>query len=109
LQLQDELAVSDVRPEEIRTRARKVDGKIKGEATGPGRHDENPVGEEHGLGDAMGDEEDRLAPVLPDAEEFKVHLLPGQGVQRAERLVHEQQIGVQEERPAERHALGHPA
>ena len=57
----------------------------------------------------MRDEQYRLAALHPDALQLGVHLLPRQGVERAERLVHEQQIRIVDERAAEADALLHPA
>ena len=43
------------------------------------------------------------------AEQLQVQPLPGQGVQLAERLVHEQQPRPVDERPRQHHPLVHPA
>ena len=45
----------------------------------------------------------------PEAEQLDVEALPGQRVERAERLVEEEHRRAQGERPRERHALAHPA
>ena len=42
---------------------------------GPRRHHQHAVGEEHRLGDRMGDEHHGLAPLEPDALQLDVHLL----------------------------------
>src|SRR6266446_5596445 len=73
----------------------------------PGRHHDDQVGQEHGFGDAVGHEEDRLAPLLPDPGELDAHLLAGQGVERAERLVHQEHRRIVDEGPADRHPLLH--
>ena len=65
--------------------------------------------EEHRLGDAVGDEQDRLARLLPDAQQLEVHLLPRQRVEGAERLVHQHQLRVVDQRAGDRRALLHAA
>ena len=70
---------------------------------GRGRHDHHPIGQQDRLRDAVGDEQDGLAPLLPDAEQLEAHLFPGHRVQRAERLVHQQQAGIGQERAADGH------
>ena len=82
--------------------------------TRPGRHDHDAIGQEHGLGDRMGDEQDGLAGLArrsprPDAQQFEPHVVAGHGVERAERLVHQQQSGIEQQRPAKRGALLHAA
>ena len=54
-------------------------------------HHGHPVAEQDGLLDVVGDEDDRDAVLLPDVQQELVHPLPGDGVQGAERLVHQQQ------------------
>ena len=54
-----------------------------------GQH-EDPVGEEDRLGDGVGHEHDARAGLAPDGLELDVEPLAGQGVERAERLVEEQ-------------------
>src|SRR6266545_5748608 len=71
------------------------------------RHHHHPVGQDHGFGNAVGHEEDRLAPLLPDAEQLDAHLLPRERVEGAERLVHQEHRGVVDERAADRHPLLH--
>ena len=57
----------------------------------------------------MGDEHDGLAPLEPDALQLDVHGLAGQRVERAERLVHQEERGIVDERAHERDALLHAA
>src|SRR5262249_45978686 len=49
------------------------------------------VGEEESLVDAVGDEHDGCAGLRPDLEEILLQLLAGLRIERAERLVHEDQ------------------
>jgi hypothetical protein len=57
----------------------------------------------------VGHEDDRDAGPLPDAQHLGVHPLAGHLVQRAKRLVHQQQRRGEGERAGNRHALLHPA
>src|SRR5215467_7029421 len=75
----------------------------------PGRHDDHAVGEDDRLHDVVRDEEHRALPLLPEAEQLEAHLLPRQGVERAERLVHEQERGLGDEGAAESDPLLHPS
>ena len=76
---------------------------------GPARHDDDPVGERDRLREVVGDEDDRLVARLPHAQELRVEGELGVGVERAEGLVHQEDLGVDDERAHERHALPHPA
>ena len=62
------------------------------DAAGPRRHHGDPVGEKHRLADRMGDEHHGLAALHPDALQLGRHLLAGDGVERRERLVHDQEL-----------------
>ena len=92
-----------------RARPRQVDRQHAGDAPGPRRHDHHAVGEQDRLRDAVGDEQDGLAPLVPDAQQLQAHLLARHGVQRAERLVHQEQARIGQQRPADGHALLHAA
>jgi hypothetical protein len=88
---------------------RQLDAHHVHDPSRPRGHDDDAVGEEHRLRDRVGDEDDGLARLAPDAEELDVHELAGHGVERAERLVHQQQRRVVDERAGQRHALAHAA
>src|SRR5262245_38034551 len=91
--------------------ARPLPGHLRDarDATGTRRHDHHAVGEQDRLRDAVGDEEDRLRPLLPHAEQLQAHLLAGHGVEGAEGLVHEQEAWVVHEGAAQGHPLLHAA
>ena len=72
-------------------------------------HDEHPIGQEHRLVDAMGDEENRLAILRPDRLKFQIHLVACQRVERAEWFVHEQELRLADQRPVDGDALAHAA
>ena len=92
-----------------RARPRQVDRRSSSDAARARRHHQHAVGEEHRLGDRMGDEDHGLAPLEPDALQLEVHLLARHRVERAERLVHQQHRRVVDERAHDRHALLHAA
>ena len=75
----------------------------------PRRHDDDPVGEEDRLLDAVRDEHGGLALFQPDALQIEIHLVTGQRIERTEWLVHQQNLGIVNERAAERDPLLHPA
>ena len=58
---------------------------------------------------AVGDEDDGLSGAPPDVEEPLAHQDPCLLVERAERLVHQEDLGVDRQRASDRHALLHPA
>ena len=76
---------------------------------GRARHDDDARREEDRLGDRVRDEDDRGARSLPDPEQLHVQPLARHLVERAERLVHEQERRVERERARDRDALLHPA
>lgn len=73
------------------------------------RQDHHPVGEIGGLVDVVRDEEHGLARTLPDADQLVLQGFPRQRVQRRERLVHQQDLGLDCERTRQRDALPLPA
>src|ERR1700712_4007429 len=54
----------------------------------------HPLGQADRLPHVVGDEQDRRARRLPDAQQLGLQEVPGDRVQRAERLVHEQYAGL---------------
>ena len=75
----------------------------------PAAHHHDAVGEHERLGDAVRDEEHRLAARRPDAQQLVLHLDAGDLVERAERLVHQQDLRILRERARDRDALLHAA
>ena len=80
-----------------------------GDAPRARRHHDDALGEEDRLGDRVGDEHDRGARLGADPDQLGLHALARHLVQRAERLVHEQQRRPARERAGDRHALLHAA
>ena len=65
--------------------------------------------EEHRLLNAVRHKDDGLAAFAPDPQHLQVHLFPGEGVERAERLVHQDQFWIVDEGAGNRRALLHSA
>jgi len=66
-------------------------------------------GELHGLVDIVGDEEDGSSLGLSDPDEVRPHPEPGDVVERPERLVHVENLGVRRQGPGRLDPLSHPA
>ena len=79
------------------------------DATGARRHDDHAVGEQDRLLDGMGHEHHRQPGALPQLQQLLLQALARHGVQRAERLVHQDHLGVVGQHARDRHALLHPA
>ena len=92
----------------VRGRGRSI-SSMSAMRPGRARHHHHAVGEEHRLAGRMGDEHHGLAPLEPDALQLDVHRLAGERVERAERLVHQQQRRIVDQRAHQRDALLHAA
>src|SRR5690625_252846 len=88
---------------------RDLHRQVEHHPPGPGRHDQHAVPQHDRLVDAVGDEEDGLVPLAGDGEQVVLQLLTGQGVQRPEGLVHEDDAGVVGQHAGDLGALLHPA
>ena len=60
----------------------------------PRRHDDDAVGQRDRLFQVVGDEQHRLAVPAPEVEQQIAHDLPGLGIERPERLVHQEDPGI---------------
>ena len=92
-----------------RARARDIDVVDRGDAARPRRHHDDAVGQEDRLRDRVGDEGDGLAGLHPDFLDQHVHLVAREGVERAERLVHQEHRRIDGEAAHDRGALLHAA
>src|SRR4051812_9117762 len=90
-------------------RARDVDVEDGLDAPRPCAHHDDAVGEEDRLVDLVGNEEHRLAGLVPDLEQLLLHELARLRVERGKRLVHQQDLGVGGERAGQVAALLHAA
>src|SRR5947199_238706 len=75
----------------------------------PRGHDGHPGRQEERLVQAVRDEDHGLARAPPDVEQPLAHQEARLLVERAERLVHQEDLRVERERAPDRHALLHPA
>src|ERR671933_429917 len=91
------------------TRARQADLQDLADAAGPGGHDHDPIAQNDGFVDAVGDEHQRAALLLEDAHQLLLQQLARLGVQRAEWLVHQQDLGIERQRAGQAGALLHAA
>ena len=90
-------------------RMRLVDGDDLLDAAGTRREHRNAVGQKHRLAETVGDENDGLARARQQHREILAQHHAGLLVERAERLVHQQDVGFQAERARQRRALAHAA
>ena len=107
--LADQLGEPRLLPRLARARLWEVDVDDADDPAGPRRHHDDAGREEDGLGDRVRDEDDRAAALLPDPQQLEVQALARHLVQRAERLVHQQQRRAEGERTRDRDPLLHPA
>ena len=73
------------------------------------RQHHDPVGEVHRLVDVVGDEQHRDPVRRPHVQQQVLELGAGLGVDRRERLVHQQDLGLVRQRPRDRGSLLHAA
>lgn len=93
-------------------RAGQFDGELGPDAPGIGGQHEDAVGEEHGLFDVVGDDQDRLdrrAVSFPQLDKLAAQVLRGQHVERGEWLVHQQRVRLGDDRAGETDPLPHAA
>src|SRR5438876_1120682 len=79
------------------------------DAARPAAEHHHAVGEINRLVDLVGDEEHRLLAARPDARELGLHDLARLRVERRERLVHQQHLGIDGQGPGEVYPLPHAA
>jgi hypothetical protein len=73
------------------------------------QHDD-PVGQQHGFLDIMGDHEDRACGhfvTLPKLQQLAAQVFGGKHIERGEGLIHEEHLGLHHQRAREAHALLH--
>src|SRR5665213_2346106 len=102
------------RPRGFVTRARQRDVDDRLQAAGLGGHHRDTVGQENGLVDRVRDENDGAplggaAVLAPDAHQLVLQDEPRLRIERGQRLVHQQYVGLVGEQTRERGALAHAA
>ena len=91
-------------------RPAEVDGVVADDARArPRRHDHHAVRQRDRLLQVVGDEQHRLAVAGPQLEQQVAHDLPRLGIERTERLVHQQHLGIADQHLGEADALPLPA
>src|ERR1700732_4582420 len=77
------------------TRPKKWDIEVILEVARARRKQDDPAGQSQRLAEVVGDEQHGLALALPNFQKRLMHLKLGMGVERAERLVHQQDLGLE--------------
>src|SRR5262249_58540595 len=90
-------------------RAREIDFDVFFDAAGARLHDDHAVGEIDRLVDAVRYKDNGIPRFGPDLEQFLLELLARLRVDRAERLVHEQDVRLLRQRACDADALLHAA
>ena len=72
-------------------------------------HDQDFLAQVDGLGDIMGDEHDGFLLAEEQIDQLALQFLAGKVIQRAKRLIHQNQIGVVAKCATKRDPLGHAA
>jgi hypothetical protein len=88
----DEVEVGPGKACVLGARIRERDGDLGVDAAGIGGEDDDAVGQEDGLGDAVGDEEGGPLGLLADGEQFLVEVLAGRRGSRASARARETRI-----------------
>ena len=88
-------------------RPREIDGEVVDDGRRPPTHDDDTVGQKRGFADTVGHENHRLAVGLPYAQKLDPHLVAGDRIEGTERLVHQENAGVVNERSTNRYTLAH--
>src|SRR5699024_9265765 len=84
-----------------------VDGELLDDSAGAAGQQHDPVAQAHGLTHVVGDEEDRQPFLPPDPLQLVVEDVAGHGIECAEGLVHEQDVGVLGQGSGQGHTLSH--
>ncbi len=90
-----------------RARPRQVDRHVGDDAAGTRAHDDDAVGEGHGFGEIVRDEEHRPLLSRPEVHQHILELQFRLRIERAEGLVHEEHRAAEAKRAGQRAALAH--
>src|SRR6476661_5458822 len=93
----------------LRREIRRRHGQLLEDRARTRREHVGPVSEVDGFLDRVRDEEDRRLCLARQRDKQVLHLEPSRWIERAERLVHQDDAWVQDERPRDGDALPHPA
>src|ERR1700704_4738645 len=73
----------------------------------PRRHHDHTIPEQNRFRNTVSDEYYGLPLLGPYAHQLHIHGFPRHGIERAERFIHEQNLGIAHQRAADRYALLH--
>ena len=91
-------------------RPRQVDRELADRMRrGPRRQHDDAIRQRDRLLQVVRDEQDGLAVGRPQVEQLVLHQLTCLDVERRERLVHQQDLGIEDQHLGQRHALAHAA
>jgi hypothetical protein len=99
--------LGEARKSADRLRAGPLERHLDGldDPTGSRREDQNFLGEQHGLGDAVRDEYHRRVDARPEPQQFVLHNFPRNLIKRCKGLVHQQDLRLEYEGARNRYAL----
>ena len=89
--------------------AGQVDGHVALDGAGTVGHDDGAVGQVDRFLDRVRDEDDGGAEDFPDFQQFILQVAPRQGIQRAERFIHQHDGRIEGQHAGDGHALAHAA
>src|SRR6478735_1383499 len=92
-----------------RTRPGNIDRNDFRDATGISRHHHDAVPQIYGFIDTVRDEDDRLARLVPKSLQLRIEVVTRHGIEGTERLIHQQEIRIDDQRAADGHTLAHAA
>src|SRR5580698_2918257 len=87
----------------------EVNAGIAVDPPGSGTHNQHAVGQQHGLLDRMRDKDRGNAGARPYLQQFALQLLACQCIERSERFIHQENVGVVGQHTRDRDALFHAA
>ena len=86
-----------------------VDRDVGDDAPGSWGQDDDPIGDQDRLGDAVGDHDDGRCRALPESQQLEVEAFAAERIERAERFIEQEHRGLERQGTGERHTLGGPA
>src|SRR5439155_775411 len=105
----DKVVESRLAPHRSCPRSREGDPDLAKHAGRPPTDDDHAIGEEHGLLDVVGDVDDRARTAFPEAQQLVTEVVTSQLIEGRQGLVHEQDLGVDDERARQCDPLAHAA
>ena len=91
------------------TWSHELDINLPIDSPGRLRHDQDAITHVDRFINVVGDEQHGGATIFPQAQHFVLHPHAGKGVERAERFIEQQNLGMIDECACKRNTLGHAA